>query len=192
MPDGTPVKSLFEYARGMGKSIGVVVTSSVTDATPAAFMAHVDNRRKQADIAEQIVKTDIDVLIGGGWGYLAPTSKVGGRRKDDKDLLRVLDFDAAIGAALNFAEHRDRTLIIVTSDHEAGGFAVHDGSIDNREVSKSTFTTGGHTASMVPIFAAGPSSAEFGGILDNARVGQLLIDLLLKRILKIEIGFRAV
>ena len=266
LPDGTPVKTLFEYARDMGKSIGVVVTSSVTDATPAAFMAHVDNRRKQADIAEQIVNTGIDVLIGGGWGYFAPKSREGGRRKDNKDLLKVLesrmplvldhkeifkhseskklaallapmglpkaanrdyslagltriairilsknpngfvlmvegsqidwaghnndmpyiisemlDFDAAVGAALDFAEHRNRTLIVVTSDHEAGGLAVHDGSIDSREVSKSAFTTGGHTASMVPIFADGPSSTEFGGILDNARVGQLLIDRLLKR-----------
>ncbi|MGD9010964.1 MAG: alkaline phosphatase, partial [Desulfobacterales bacterium] len=49
LPDGTPLKTLFEYARDIGKSIGVVVTSAVTHATPAAFLSHVDNRRKQAD-----------------------------------------------------------------------------------------------------------------------------------------------
>jgi alkaline phosphatase len=93
----------------------------------------------------------------------------------------MLDFDQAIGAALDFAQTNDRTLIVVTADHEAGGFALHDGSIQSRQVSATAFTTGGHTASMVPIFAYGPSSAEFSGILDNARVGQLLIDRLLKR-----------
>jgi alkaline phosphatase len=266
LPDGTPLKTLFEHARDAGKSIGMVVTSSVTHATPAAFVAHVDNRRKQAQIAEQIVNSGIDVLIGGGRAYFVPASSPGSRRKDDNDLLaalesrmplaqsadtlsaysngrnlaallapgglpaaadrdyslaqltrvaieilskndagfvlmvegsqidwaahhkdapriisEMLDFDDAIGAALDFVRPAGDTLIVVTADHEAGGFAVHDGSIQNRQVSVSAFTTGGHTASMVPIFAYGPSSTDFSGILDNARVGQILIDRLLKR-----------
>ena len=266
LPNGTPLKTLFEYARDLDKSIGVVVTSSVTHATPAVFMAHVDNRRKQAEIAEQIVNSGIDVLIGGGWAYFVPASSHGSRRKDNKDLLaalksrmalvlssdkisdygdgqrlaallapeglpaaadrdyplarltrvaidilsknangfvlmvegsqidwaahdkdapyiisEMLDFDDAIGVALDFAQSEGRTLMVVTADHEAGGFAVHDGSIQDRQVSATAFTTGGHTASMVPIFAYGPSSADFSGILDNARVGQILIDRLHKR-----------
>ncbi len=71
--------------------------------------------------------------------------------------------------------------MVVTADHEAGGFAVHDGSIQDRRVSATAFTTGGHTASMVPVFAYGPSSTDFSGILDIARVGQILIERLLKR-----------
>jgi len=266
LPDGTPLKTLFEHARDVGKSTGVVVTSSVTHATPAAFVAHVDNRRKQAEIAEQIVNSGIDVLIGGGRAYFVPASSQGSRRKDDKNLLaalesrmplvlsadnisaysddqnlaallaleglpaaadrdyslaqltrvaieilskndngfvlmvegsqidwaahhkdapniilELLDFDDAIGAALDFAQAKSRTLIVVAADHEAGGFAVHGGSIQDRQVSTTAFTTDGHTASMVPIFADGPSSADFSGILDNARVGQILIDRLHKR-----------
>jgi alkaline phosphatase len=42
----------------------------------------------------------------------------------------------------------------------------------------------GHTASMVPIFAYGPGSRNFNGIQDNTRVGQTLIDLLLKKEIK--------
>ncbi len=266
LPDGTPLKTLFEHARDVGKSTGVVVTSSVTHATPAAFVAHVDNRRKQAEIAVQIVNSGIDVLIGGGRAYFVPASSQGSRRKDDKNLLaalesrmplvlsadnisaysddqnlaallaleglpaaadrdyslaqltrvaieilskndngfvlmvegsqidwaahhkdapniilELLDFDDAIGAALDFAQAKSRTLIVVAADHEAGGFAVHGGSIQDRQVSTTAFTTDGHTASMVPIFADGPSSADFSGILDNARVGQILIDRLHKR-----------
>jgi alkaline phosphatase len=64
--DKEPLKTLFEYAKEQGKSIGVVVTSSVTGATPAAFLAHADDRRQQTDIAEQIANSDIDVLFGGG------------------------------------------------------------------------------------------------------------------------------
>jgi alkaline phosphatase len=264
--DKEPLKTLFEYAKELGKSIGVVVTKSVTHATPAAFMAHAEDRRQHADIAEQIVNSDIDVLIGGGWAYFVPTTNEGSERKDHKNLLSTLetrmpvvladdklaahtetrklaallalkslpkatdrdysltrliqiaihilsknrngfvlmvegsqidtaahdhdqqyliaeliDFDDAVGAGLDFAQKNRHTLILVTADHETGGLAVHDRSIKNRQVASTTFTTTGHTATMVPLFAYGPGSERFNGIQDNARVGQTLIELLLKR-----------
>jgi alkaline phosphatase len=264
--DNEPLKTLFEYAKELGKSIGVVVTKSVTHATPAAFMAHAEDRRQHADIAEQIVNSDIDVLIGGGWAYFVPTTNEGSERKDHKNLLSTLetrmpvvladdklaahtetrklaallalkslpkatdrdysltrliqiaihilsknrngfvlmvegsqidtaahdhdqqyliaeliDFDDAVGAGLDFAQKNRHTLILVTADHETGGLAVHDRSIKNRQVASTAFTTTGHTATMVPLFAYGPGSERFNGIQDNARVGQTLIELLLKR-----------
>jgi alkaline phosphatase len=53
-----------------------------------------------------------------------------------------------------------------------------------KQVTSSGFTTSGHTASMVPIFAYGPGSHNFSGIQDNARVGRNLIELLLKKEIK--------
>jgi alkaline phosphatase len=264
--DKEPLKTLFEYAKEKSKSIGVVVTKSVTHATPAAFMAHADDRRQQTDIAEQIANSDIDVLIGGGWAYFVPGSDIGSKRKDQKNLLAVLetrmqvvlsndelaahiespklaallaprglpqasdrdydlslltqiaihilsknrngfvlmvegsqidsaahdhdpqyliaeliDFDDAVGTGLDFAQKNGRTLIVVTADHETGGLAVHGGSIKDRRVASTAFTTTGHTAAMVPLFAYGPGSARFSGIQDNARIGQNLISLVLKR-----------
>ncbi|HET9274656.1 MAG TPA: alkaline phosphatase [Gemmatimonadales bacterium] len=44
-----------------------------------------------------------------------------------------------------------------------------------------TYTTTGHTAEMVPLFAAGPMADRFGGIIDNHRVGQLLLEIVGKR-----------
>jgi alkaline phosphatase len=90
-PDNKPLKTFFEYAQEMGKSTGVVVTSSVTDATPAAFLAHTADRGNQADIAEQIVSSGIDVLIGGGWAYFIPESNAGSRRRDKNNLLTALE-----------------------------------------------------------------------------------------------------
>jgi alkaline phosphatase len=63
--------TLFEVAEKLGKSTGVVVTSSVTHATPAAFLSHVDNRDKQNEIAQQCSKTDADVVIGGGLKFFS-------------------------------------------------------------------------------------------------------------------------
>jgi alkaline phosphatase len=39
------------------------------------------------------------------------------------------------------------------------------------------YTTGGHTAQMVPLFAAGNGAEAFGGMIDNYRVGQMLLEI---------------
>ena len=42
---------------------------------------------------------------------------------------------------------------------------------------RATYTTGEHTAQMIPLFASGPGAELFGGIIDNWRVGELLLEL---------------
>ena len=42
-----PLKSVLEYAKEQGKSTGLVTTAEVTDATPAVYAAHVDDRDKK-------------------------------------------------------------------------------------------------------------------------------------------------
>ena len=72
--DGRTVKNLLEYAKDAGKATGVVTTSQVTDASPAAFSAHVADRGQQSEIARQIIEnTQVDVVLGGGedWWYPA-------------------------------------------------------------------------------------------------------------------------
>ena len=96
-------------------------------------------------------------------------------------IAEMIDFDGAVGPGLDFAQKHGSTLILVTADHETGGFAVHDGSMKAKQVTSSGFTTSGHTATMVPIFAYGPGSRNFSGIQDNARVGRKLIALLFNR-----------
>jgi len=87
----------------------------------------------------------------------------------------VIDFDDAVGAGLDFAEKNGETLVIVTADHETGGFALLDGSVENRTVDRTGFVHGDHTASMVPLFAYGPGSALFSGIQDNTGIGRTMI-----------------
>jgi alkaline phosphatase len=93
----------------------------------------------------------------------------------------VVDFDNAIQAAVDFALENEETLIVVTSDHETGGFAIHQGSADERMITETGFTTGSHTATMVPLFAIGPGSGAFGGIHDNTFIGEKLIQYLRNR-----------
>lgn len=86
----------------------------------------------------------------------------------------VLDFDLAVGAALRFQESRPNTLIVVVADHETGGLALNT---DSAGEFRAHYTTGSHTAGLVPLFARGPGSEHFGGVLANYRVGQLLLQL---------------
>jgi len=87
----------------------------------------------------------------------------------------VVDFDDAVGVGLDFAEKNGETLVIITADHETGGFALLGGSVADKAVSKTGFVHKGHTASMVPLFAYGPGSEEFSGILDNTDIGKTMI-----------------
>jgi alkaline phosphatase len=84
-----PLATLLEAARRNGKSTGLVATCAFEHATPAAFAAHVPDRDDFDEIARQMAHQKIDVVFGGGLGWLLPASQ-GGRRADDADLTRVL------------------------------------------------------------------------------------------------------
>ncbi|MFB6468128.1 alkaline phosphatase [Cytobacillus sp. Hz8] len=72
------VKTILEMADKAGKSTGLVTTSQITDATPAAFGAHVTDRSKQSDIAKQYLENSkVDVLLGGGEDYWYPEGSPG-------------------------------------------------------------------------------------------------------------------
>ena len=101
----------------------------------------------------------------------------GGHANDAEYLIsEQLDFDKTIGVALDFAKRNGNTLVIVTADHETGGFtlAAED---DNYNSIKPSFSTGGHSATMVPVFSYGPTEEDFGGIYENTSLFNKMISL---------------
>lgn len=97
--NGQPVTTLLEMAKGSGWGTGVVTTTRVTHATPAATYAHVPHRDAEADIAAQLVpggtgynaklSEGVDVVFGGGRQFFLPKSS-GGKRADARDLTAEL------------------------------------------------------------------------------------------------------
>lgn len=87
----------------------------------------------------------------------------------------MLDFDAAIGEVLKFAEADGNTLVIVTADHETGGMALEQGNA--RDSLDIQFTTAQHTASLVPVFAYGPGAEHFSGVYENTDIYMKMRDL---------------
>ncbi|MEO1714102.1 MAG: alkaline phosphatase, partial [Bacteroidota bacterium] len=93
----------------------------------------------------------------------------GGHANDSEYIIsEMLDFDQAIGQVLEFAEQDGETLVIVTADHETGGYAINPGS-KMGEI-KGSFTSGYHTAALIPVFAYGPGAELFGGIYENTAI----------------------
>jgi alkaline phosphatase len=82
--DTIPVPSILEEAEARGLMTGMVVSSTIVHATPAAFIAHVPFRRDYEDIAEFFLKTEIDFFAGGGKKYFDK------REKDDQNLITQL------------------------------------------------------------------------------------------------------
>ena len=89
--------------------------------------------------------------------------------ESDGIIAEMIDFDNAIGKALDFAEKDGETLVIITADHETGGYAITGGDKETGKV-EGSFSTGGHTAVMVPVFAHGPGAEAFTGIYENNEV----------------------
>ncbi len=96
---------------------------------------------------------------------------------NDTDYLvtEQLDFEKAIKVAMDFAEKDGNTLVVVTADHETGGFTLSAEYNDDEGHSKTdqinpTFATGGHSATLVPVFAYGPGAEDFTGIYENTGI----------------------
>jgi alkaline phosphatase len=256
LPDSTEIKNIVEIISSKGIKSGIIATSSITHATPAAFYAHAVSRGMAEDIALDMVTSDVDFFAAAGIKYF-------NKRKDGRNLLaelenndfsidtvslgdfnsiqnnkkvgflladqsmpkmtenrgdflenatklgidflskdqsnffmmvegsqvdwgghenngeyvitELLDFDDAVGKALDFAEKDGNTLVIVTGDHETGGLALssmkrvneHGKEYSDYNQIDLTFSTGGHSATMLPVFAFGPGSEEFLGVYQN-------------------------
>jgi alkaline phosphatase len=85
-PFSNPCGTIMEAAKLAGYLTGLVVTTRITDATPASFSAHVDHRSQEDQIAEQQVNSGmVDLMIGGGLQHFVKTG-----RKDGLDLVEQL------------------------------------------------------------------------------------------------------
>lgn len=82
-PDSVQLISILKKAQAMGKKTGIVVNTTLTEATPGAFYAGVTSRKESYKIAEQFTQSNVDVAIGAGLSAFI-------NRPDSVDLTAVL------------------------------------------------------------------------------------------------------
>lgn len=97
----------------------------------------------------------------------------------------LLDFDETIGKALDFADKDQNTLVIVLADHETGGLTLGGKAVKNGDKMsddygqiQALFSTGGHSTTLIPVFAYGPGAENFQGIYQNNEVFHKILQLL--------------
>jgi alkaline phosphatase len=166
---------------------GVVVDTSqlgqnLSPDTRYAFLLAPDGmfkmREGRGNFLPDATKLALDLLSQNDKGFflMVEGSQIdwGGHDNDANYIIEEMqDFNRAIGLALDFAEKDGNTLVIVTADHECGGFALGApevfGQRDYRTI-QPKFTTMGHTATLLPIFAYGPGAERFMGVYQNNEV----------------------
>ncbi|KAI4136253.1 MAG: hypothetical protein LQ340_008135, partial [Diploschistes diacapsis] len=95
LPDGWPCGTVLEAAKRAGYTTGLVVTTRLTDATPATFASHVRAREHEDRIARQMVGDGhplghvVDLMLGGGRCRFLPNASAGGCRADDVDVTKL-------------------------------------------------------------------------------------------------------
>ncbi|ESZ98402.1 alkaline phosphatase [Sclerotinia borealis F-4128] len=95
LPDHTPCGTVLEAAKKAGYTTGLVVTTDITDATPACFAAHVDYRMQEDSIALQEVGEHplghrvVDLMLGGGRCHFLPNTSESSCRADSRDVTKL-------------------------------------------------------------------------------------------------------
>lgn len=144
---------------------------------------HLERALERREILPEMTRTALEKLSRhpGGFFVMIEPSQPDWRGHDNEPIEEVinemLDADRAIGVALDFARRNGRTLVVVTADHETGGFAIAE---QNGQL-RALFSTDYHTGEMVPLFADGPGAERFAGIRENYEVGRLLMEIVRAR-----------
>lgn len=72
-PHGAHLPNIAEAVKAAGGMVGLVSTCSITSATPAGFVVHIDDRGSGRDIARALIEARTDLVLGGGAALFMPT-----------------------------------------------------------------------------------------------------------------------
>jgi alkaline phosphatase len=112
-PDGNQLTSVLRKAQIYGMKTGIVVNTTLTEATPGSFYAGVTSRKMVFDIAKQFTESQVDVAIGGGLDHFI-------NRPDSLDLTATL-IEKGYDVYLNW-----ETVLNTESDKFVGILPLYD------------------------------------------------------------------
>jgi alkaline phosphatase len=162
--------NFFDFRNERNNKIGIFIA----DKEPISFL-----EGREDFLPRATIKT-IDFLKQNENGFFlmvegSQIDWMGHSNKSEDLISEMIDFDEAIGKALDFAEEDGQTLVIITADHETGGYAITGGNMATGEI-EGKFVTGSHTGVMVPVFAYGPGAEIFSGIYENTEIFHKILE----------------
>ena len=104
-----------------------------------------------------------------------------GHNNDSEGMIEEMkEFDNTLRQLVAYVNQHPETLLVVTADHETGGTGV---SYKSYEVGSTTpvqlsFSTKGHTGTVVPVFAYGAGAEAFAGIMKNTDLPKIMEELM--------------
>ncbi len=149
----------------LNEADGERVAALLADGHMPAFAEH------RGDMLSQATKKAIELLNRNRKGFflMVEGSQIdwGGHANDAQYIIEeTVDFDKAVGVALQFAASDPNTLVLVTADHETGGMIITDGNLKEKTL-EAGFGVTSHTGVLVPVFAFGPGANMFTGVYEN-------------------------
>ncbi len=193
--NGRPMPTLAELAKARGMAAGVVTTTSVTDATPAATYAHACHRKIESDIAAALVPggagynaalgaNGLDLVFGGGAQFFAPVAQ-GGKRADGRNLVAELQAEGWRYAA----NTQQMQALAATGQPALGLFAPNHFTYEAARDAAKQPALADMTAKAIDILSRNPNGFFLmveGGLIDHA-----LHATLAKRALQETVGYNA-
>jgi alkaline phosphatase len=177
--------NLIDSLRIRGYEVDTTISSILnsTSLKLAGFTAHLQNPYRLNGRGNMLPSSSgkaIEILSKNPKGFFlmiegSEIDWAGHANYADTLIDETLDFDLAVGVALDFAKIDGHTLVVITADHETGGVTINGGDIVAHTVNLS-FSTTGHTAVMVPLYAYGPGSEKFAGIYDNTDIFKKILN----------------
>ena len=104
-----------------------------------------------------------------------------GHNNDAEGMVEEMhEFDRTLKALVAYVKEHPNTLLVVTADHETGGTAVSYKShpVNQPEGMQLSFSTKGHSGTVVPIFAYGAGAEKFAGVFKNKEIPGVIEELM--------------
>ena len=104
-----------------------------------------------------------------------------GHNNDAEGMIEEMqEFDRTLRALVAYVNQHPNTLLVVTADHETGGTNVSYKSypVNQPEGMQLSFSTKGHSGTVVPIFAYGAGAENFAGIFQNKEIPGIIEELI--------------
>ncbi len=108
-----PKTNLMEVAQKNKQATGIVVTCALTHATPASFSAHQPKRKMAEEIANDIINSNIDLLVGGGIKHFT-------KRKDGRNLFdeaKTKGYNVFTDTTSYFSATPQKAMVLVADEH---------------------------------------------------------------------------